>query len=87
MNSVKLPTIVEKTAADDLKIRQGIEADPDTWEISAQATPLKRGRPVGSNKSQVTIKLDNDVLTALKSPEGKGWQTRLNATLREALGL
>ena len=83
----KVPTIIENTAADDLKIRQGIDVDPDTWEIAADVKPLKRGRPSGSDKSQVTIKLDNDVLTALKSPEGKGWQTRLNATLREALGL
>ena len=31
--------------------------------------------------------LDDDVIAALKESGEKGWQTRLNATLRQALGL
>lgn len=46
------------------------------------AKVLRRGRPTGSSKSQITIKLDKDIITALKSPDPKGWQTRLNATLQ-----
>jgi uncharacterized protein (DUF4415 family) len=48
-----------------------------------------RGRPPlpeGEKKKRVSIMLDPDVLSKLRS-EGKGWQTRANALLREALGL
>lgn len=48
-------------------------------------TLLRRGRPDGTaNKSQVTLRLDKDVLTAFKET-GKGWQTRINDALREWL--
>ncbi len=77
----------EPTSEEDARIQAGIASDPDTWEAPEAATVRRRGRPAGSNKSQVTIKLDNDVLDALKSPEAKGWQTRANALLRQALGV
>ncbi len=44
-----------------------------------------RGRPAGSaNKEQVTIRFDTDVLAAFRSA-GPGWQTRMNAALRDWL--
>jgi uncharacterized protein (DUF4415 family) len=44
-----------------------------------------RGRPAGSGtKEQVAIRLDHDVLAALRAT-GPGWQTRVNDALREAL--
>jgi uncharacterized protein (DUF4415 family) len=49
----------------------------------------KRGRPPmpsAQRKQRVNIMLDPDIIARLKEG-GKGWQTRLNATLREALGL
>lgn len=49
----------------------------------------RRGRPPlpeDARKQRVNIMLDRDVIDRLKAG-GKGWQTRLNATLREALGL
>lgn len=49
----------------------------------------KRGRPPflpAERKKRVNIMLDPDIIDCLKA-DGKGWQTRLNATLREALGL
>ena len=49
----------------------------------------RSGRPVlpeEEKKQRVTMYLDRDVLARLKA-EGKGWQTRANAKLREALGL
>jgi uncharacterized protein (DUF4415 family) len=49
----------------------------------------KLGRPPlaeADKKQRVTLYLDPDVLAALKA-DGKGWQTRANATLRKALGL
>jgi uncharacterized protein (DUF4415 family) len=46
-----------------------------------------RGRPVSDNpKKQVTLRLDADVLARYKAG-GKGWQSRVNADLRKALGL
>ncbi len=39
------------------------------------------------NKTRITAMLDDDVIAALKESGEKGWQTRLNATLRQALGL
>ena len=45
----------------------------------------KRGRPAGSGtKEQVAIRLDRDVLTAFRA-SGTGWQTRMNAALRDWL--
>jgi len=42
------------------------------------------GRPVGSQKSAMTIRLDDDVIEAFRVT-GKGWQTRMNAALRDWL--
>ncbi len=45
----------------------------------------KRGRPFSASpKEHVNIRLDADVLDAFKST-GSGWQTRLNAALRDWL--
>ena len=43
-----------------------------------------RGRPAGSNKEQVAIRFDKDVLAGLRET-GKGWQTRVNDVMREWL--
>ncbi|KJV08234.1 hypothetical protein VZ95_19100 [Elstera litoralis] len=49
-----------------------------------------RGRPAGSKqattKEAVKIRLDADVLAALRA-SGDGWQTRINDTLRASLAL
>ncbi|CAJ3333441.1 BrnA antitoxin family protein [Burkholderia pseudomallei] len=42
------------------------------------------GRPLGSHKTATTIRLDDDVLDAFKAT-GRGWQTRVNAALKERL--
>jgi len=48
----------------------------------------KRGRPVGSkakvHKVATTIRFDPDVLAGLRAT-GRGWQTRVNAAMREWL--
>ncbi|WP_091907756.1 BrnA antitoxin family protein [Chitinasiproducens palmae] len=41
-----------------------------------------RGRPVGSNKLQMNLRIDMDVVDAYKA-QGAGWQTRMNDALRE----
>lgn len=48
----------------------------------------RRGRPPGSvatsTKQAVKLRLDPDLLAALRA-SGAGWQTRVNAILREAV--
>lgn len=48
----------------------------------------RRGRPPGSvsasTKQAVKLRLDPDVLAALRA-SGAGWQTRVNAILRDAV--
>ena len=44
----------------------------------------QRGRPTGSDKESTTIRFDRDVLAAFRAA-GPGWQTRMNAALREWL--
>jgi len=46
-----------------------------------------RGRPkLDAPKEQINIRLDADVLAALRR-NGPGWQTRINEMLRVSLGL
>ena len=40
-----------------------------------------------SNKTRITIRIDNDLLEYLKTPKTKGYQRRLNEFLREAIDL
>jgi uncharacterized protein (DUF4415 family) len=41
-----------------------------------------RGRPPGSKKLQMNLRIDIDVIDAYKS-QGEGWQTRMNDALRD----
>ena len=55
------------------------------WRAKLAAAPVKRGRPKSIvTKVSTTIRLDADVLHALKST-GAGWQTRANGILRVRL--
>jgi len=48
-------------------------------------TAAKLGRPkLAASKTAVKLRLDPDVIEAFKS-EGPGWQTRINAALREVV--
>ncbi len=55
-------------------------------ELSAglAAARKSRGRPSGSTKESTTIRIDRDVLDAFRAA-GPGWQSRMNAALREWL--
>jgi uncharacterized protein (DUF4415 family) len=46
-------------------------------------TRKRRGRPVGSNKERITIRLDRDVVARFRAT-GSGWQSRVNEALRKA---
>lgn len=53
----------------------------------AVGTWTRPGRPCVENpKKQVTLRLDPDVLEKFRAT-GKGWQSRINAELRKALGI
>ena len=75
------------TAAEDAAITAAAMADPDAAPFTeaewAQVKPLaRRGRPLGSGtKTQVTLRLDVEVLAKLKAT-GDGWQTRINDALK-----
>ena len=47
---------------------------------------VRRGRPAGSFKNLVSLRLDKDVIDHFRS-SGPGWQTRMNDALRKAAGL
>ena len=55
-------------------------------EIQAgiEAYRRQRGRPTGSDKESTTIRFDREVLAAFRAG-GPGWQTRMNAVLRDWL--
>lgn len=49
--------------------------------------PVRRGRPpVDGAKKQITLRLDADVIETFRSG-GPGWQSRINAALRKAVGV
>lgn len=75
------------TLAEDATIAAGIAQDPDTYEPSDTELGLMRrpGRPIGSGtKRQITLRLDADLIDTFKA-SGEGWQTRINAVLRDAV--
>ena len=79
---VLVPTPEESTA-----INAGIAADPDTYELSAsEFKALRRvGRPrVAVKRPMLSMRTDPDVLEKLRA-SGPGWQTRVNALLRDAV--
>ena len=57
------------------------------WAGKFAAATVQRGRPRSdAPKVSTTLRLDPDVLASFKTT-GKGWQSRINAALRRAVGL
>ncbi|NBB50839.1 hypothetical protein GVN24_21395 [Rhizobium sp. CRIBSB] len=55
------------------------------WVEKFQAAPVRSGRPKSpKTKVSTTIRLDQDVIEAFRA-EGPGWQSRINAVLRDWL--
>jgi uncharacterized protein (DUF4415 family) len=54
-------------------------------EVRQGGQLIRRGRPPlsGKPKTAITLRLDEDVVTAYRET-GDGWQTRINADLRRA---
>jgi len=53
-------------------------------EVAARMLKPRGRPPVANPKVSTTIRLDADVMSAFKAA-GRGWQTRVNAVLREAM--
>jgi uncharacterized protein (DUF4415 family) len=62
----------------------------DEWferaELRIGDKVIRRGRPPGSSKDLVSLRLDKDVIDHFRAT-GAGWQTRMNEALRKAAGL
>jgi uncharacterized protein (DUF4415 family) len=57
------------------------------WTERFDKAIVTRGRPKAEvTKVSTTLRLDPEVLAAFKA-EGPGWQSRINAALRRAVGL
>lgn len=89
------------TDEEEAAINAGIAADPDNPELTEEdfarmrphaevmreAEARRRGRPRQEQvKESVTMRVDADVLEAWRAT-GPGWQSRMNDTLRRAIGL
>jgi uncharacterized protein (DUF4415 family) len=72
----------EWTAADFARAA-GPEALPPALMAAFPNTKPRGGRPAGSDKQLVSIRLDKEVVEKFKAA-GPGWQTRINAALRRA---
>jgi len=80
--------LVRPTKAEEAAINAGIAADRDTYELTdAKFARLKpvRGRPrSAAPKERITIRFSPDVLAKFRAA-GRGWQTRMEAALRDWL--
>jgi uncharacterized protein (DUF4415 family) len=73
------------TPEEDAAITAAAMSDPDNPPLTdEQLAQFKRrpGRPAGSSKEQITLRLDTAVLDSFRST-GDGWQTRINNVLKE----
>ncbi|NJR79771.1 BrnA antitoxin family protein [Sphingomonas corticis] len=74
----------EWTDEDFARARPAHEVLPP--EVIAAFGKGRVGRPVGTTKDQVSLRIDRDVIARFRAG-GPGWQSRMNAALRAAVGL
>ena len=74
------PDAPEWTDEDWGRARPALEVDPEIVEWSRRT----RGRQKAPTKELISIRLDADLASHFRA-SGKGWQTRLNDTLRKAV--
>jgi len=77
----------EWTDEDFAKAKPAREVLPKLFgpKVAAEMLRPKRGRPPADDpKAHVNIRLDADVVAAFRA-SGRGWQTRLNAALKDWL--
>ncbi|SFN02040.1 BrnA antitoxin family protein [Nitrosomonas communis] len=74
--------LIVPTPEEDAAIQAGIEADPDTYELSD--SEFEQLRPYEPEKEQVTLPLSPEVVKSFKDT-GDGWQSRIDEALKEWL--
>jgi uncharacterized protein (DUF4415 family) len=58
----------------------------DRAEIRIGERVIRRGRPPGSAKRPMSLRIDQEVIDHFRAG-GPGWQSRMNEALRKAAGL
>jgi uncharacterized protein (DUF4415 family) len=77
----------EWTARDFARSKPHIGGKPVSMEEFREAVAAKIGRPKSDDPKQaVKLRLDRDVIAHFQAA-GSGWQTRINAVLRQAARL
>ncbi|RIZ70604.1 MAG: hypothetical protein D0530_07330 [Methylococcales bacterium] len=89
MSSKEVLTAVKAILPAQDYVWDGVDEDdrPATTNelrLGIQMAHAQRGRPSGSDKTQIALRVDNSVLSAFKAT-GKGWQTRMNDALKDWL--
>ena len=82
MNVSKLVLKPELVNLDDAPELTDAWFDKATFKVAGKV--VRRGRPKGSNKEQVALRLDRDIIQHFKEG-GAGWQSRINAALKELI--
>lgn len=84
------PGHISPTPEEDAAITAAAMADPESglltdeeWEAAKPRARVGRPRAL-AHKQVVTIRLDADLLQAIKG-SGPGWQTRINELLRRSV--
>lgn len=91
--------LIYPTPEEEEAINRGIASDPDNPELTEEdfkrmrplreadpelyAALTRRGSQEEPAKERILLRLDRDVLEALRA-SGRGWQGRANAALRKA---
>jgi uncharacterized protein (DUF4415 family) len=83
-DAVEFPELSDEELA---RMRPAHEVLPPAFFKTMEDHRRSRGRPaVPHPKKQITLRLDEDVIAKFRET-GKGWQGRLNAVLRKAVGI
>jgi uncharacterized protein (DUF4415 family) len=77
--------IPELTEEEFKRMRPVRETHPEIVAAYERGELKHRGPQKAPTKEQITIRLDRDIVEHFKRG-GAGWQTRLNDTLRRAIG-
>lgn len=83
---VDLPPLTEEQLANAVHARDVPELTAKLKKATAAARG-RRGPQRAPTKVHTTVRLDRDIIEALKKDGERGWQSRLNDTLRKALKL
>ena len=76
----------EPSTAPDSEKDLAPDLSADGWPEKFAQARVRRGRPPSANpKVSTTIRLSRDVIDHFKAG-GRGWQTRIDAALREWIG-